>query len=95
MFKYRTDIYPPNKQVTSVVQMSLSVTMASASNTTFAAITTPTAATGVTRLDVVVLINLLAPIRNASPSVSCVTVNRTVTVVWTKSPVVSVFKPED
>ena len=92
----RTDIYPPNTQVTSVVQMSLSVTMASASSTTLAAITTPTAATEVMRPAVVVLlINLLALIRNASPSVSCVMVNRTVTVVWTKSPVVSVFKPED
>ena len=92
----RTDIYPPNTQVTSVVQMSLSVTMASASSTTLAAITTPTVATEVMRPAVVVLlISFLALIRNASPLKSCVMVNRTVTVVWTKSPVVSVFKPED
>ena len=92
----RTYIRPPNTQVTSVVQMSLSVTMASASSTTVAAITTPTAATEVTRPAVVVLlINFLALIRNASPLKSCVMVNRTVKVVWTKSPVVSVYRPED
>ena len=92
----RTDICPPNTQVTSVVQMSLSVTMASASSTTLAAITTPTAATEVMRPAVVVLlISFLAPIRNASPLKSCVMVNRTVKVVWTKSPVVSVYRPED
>ena len=69
--------------------------MASASSTTFAAITTPNAATEVTRPAVVVLlINFLALIRTVSPLKSCVMVNRTVKVVWTKSPVVSVYKPE-
>ena len=92
----RNYICPPNTQVTSVVQMSLSVTMASASSTTLAAITTSTAATKVTRPAVVVLlINFLALIRHASPLKSCVMVNRTVTVVWMKSPVVSVYRPED
>ena len=90
----RTDIRPPNTQVTSVVQMSLSVTMASASSTTLAAITTPTAATEVTRPAVVVLlINCLALIRNVFPLKSCVMVNRTVMVVWMKSRVVSVYRP--
>ena len=92
----RTDIRPPNTQVTSVVQMSLSVTMASASSTTLAAITTPTAATEVTRPAVVVLlINCLALIRNVFPLKSCVMVKRTVMVVWMKSRVVSVYRPED
>ena len=92
----RTDIRPPNTQVTSVVQMSLSVTMASVSRTMVAAITTPTAATEVTRPAVVVLlINCLALIRNVFPLKSCVMVNRTVMVVWMKSRVVSVYRPED
>ena len=76
--------------------MSSSVTMARASNTTLAAITTPTAATEVTRPTVVVLlINFLVLIRNALPLKSCVMVNSTVTVVWMKSPVVSVYKSEE
>ena len=92
----RTDIRPPNTQVTSVVQMSLSVTMASVSNTMVAAIMTPTAATEVTKPAVVVLlINFLVLTRNAFPLKSCVMVNRTVMVAWMKSSVVSVYRPED